>query len=235
MLDFLKEWTINIVMLVLFIVIIEMLLPRGKMKKYVNLLTGTILIIVIIEPITGLFGRNFDFTAAQTASAGNIDKKEIEKAGKLFEEEQLKQTTELYRSRIIEQIVQHAMEVEGVEDAQADVIINDDPESEYFGEIKRIYINAVLDGKDTARAGSGSSGNGKTASNEGTASGGGVSIGRKSSIAVEKVGSIKTGGSAGDDSESAVYDAGLNRRLTDRIEEVFGVEKDNIVIKQIQR
>ncbi len=233
MLDFIKEWTVNIVMLVLFIVIIEMLLPRGKMKKYVNLLTGTILIIVIIEPITGLFGKDFDFTASQTAAASNIDKKEIEKAGKLLEEEQLRQTIELYRSRVIEQIAQSAREVEGVKDAQADIIINEDHESEYFGEIKRIYINAVVE--NTAKEGSSDAAGGNK---EG-----------KDSVAVKKVESIKVGGHTGsdpgsviddsgsviDDSGSVIYDAGLGERLTSRIGEVFGVDKEKIIIKQIQR
>lgn len=211
MLDFIKSWSINIVMLVLFIVIIEMLLPRGRMKKYVNLLTGTILIIAIIEPVIGLFGRSFDFTAVQTSTAGSISKKEIEKAGRLLEEEQLRQTVELYRRRIIEQIEQSAMEVEGVNAAEADVIINEDQDSEYFGEIKRIYINAVVEGK------------------------GNVGSNGKSSIKVEKVESIKTDKAAGGSSDSTVYDSGLNRRLTDRIGGIFGVDRENIIIKQMQR
>ena len=225
MLDFLKEWTINIVMLVLFIVIIEMLLPRGKMKKYVNLLTGTILIIVIIEPITGLFGKNFDFAAAQTAAASNIDKREIEKAGKLLEDEQLRQTIELYRSRIIEQITLSAREVDGVKDAQADIIINEDRDSENFGEIKRIYINAVIENAA-----------------EGASSGTSGVNGGKGNIAVKKIDSIKVAGQAGSDSDnvadgtgSVVYDAGLDERLKNRIGDVFGVHRENIIIKQIQR
>jgi stage III sporulation protein AF len=244
MLDFLKDWTINIVMLVLFIVIIEMLLPKGKMKKYVNLLTGTILIIVIIEPITGLFGKNFDFAASQAMASGNIDKKEIEKAGKLLEEEQLKQTLELYRKRIIEQITLSAEEVEGVKEAQADVIINEDPGSEYFGEIKRIYINAVMEGKD--QDADGSTADMKSASKGGTAPDGEDTntgsipsekddIGKEAAITVERVENIKVGGLTWNDPDSVVYDAGLNRRLSDRIGEVFGVESENIIIKQIQR
>ncbi len=215
MTDFFKNWTINIVMLALFIVIIEMLLPGGKMKKYVGLLTGTILIIAIIEPIIGLFGKSFDFSAAQTTTAGIISRKEIEQAGKLLEEEQLRQTVELYRGRIIEQIEYFAAEVDGVADAQADIIINEDPDSENFGQIKRIYINAVLDIGE--QAGESNSAGGRTA------------------IKIEKIGSINTGGAVREDSGSTVYDQGLERRLSERISEVFGVGKENIIIKQMKR
>jgi stage III sporulation protein AF len=232
MLDFIRSWTINIVMLVLFIVIIEMLIPGGRKKKYVNLLTGTILIIAIIEPITGIFGKSFDFTQAQTVAAGNLDKKEIERAGRFLEEEHMRQTMELYRSRIIGQIIQCALEVEGVKDAKADIIINEDQDSEYFGTIKRIYIDAVVEGRAPEAAGS--SGGRKTASEEGTAaedddSGGG------NKISVDRIESIRTGGANWDDTVGTIYDEGLNRRLADRIGEVFGVGRENIVIKQMQR
>ena len=144
MLEFLKAWAINIVTIVLFVVMIEILLPRSKMKKYVSLLTSTILMIAIINPIIGLFGQKFDFSLSQMSTARNLDKREIENASKLLEEEQIKQTIELYRNRITEQISQSAREVEGVKDAQADIIINEDYESANFGEIKRVYIMAVV-------------------------------------------------------------------------------------------
>ncbi len=146
MLEFLKAWAINIVTIVLFIAMIEILLPRGKMKKYVSLLTSTILMIVIINPIIGLFGQKFDFSLSQMSTARNLDKREIENSSKLLEEEQIKQTIELYRNRITEQISQSAREVEGVKNAQADIIINEDYESANFGEIKRVYIMAVVEG-----------------------------------------------------------------------------------------
>lgn len=236
MLEFVKDWTVNIVMLVLFIVIIEMLLPKGKMKKYVNLLTGTILIIVIIDPITGLFGKDFDFSASQTAAASNIDKKEITNASKLLEEEQVKQTIELYRSRIIEQIVQSAKEVDGVKDAEADIIINEDYDSEYFGEIKRIYINAVIKGNDSAGRKAGSSGDNESSDpGSGTSDEDNGEKGVKDSVTVNKVESIKVGGLTRVGSGNTVFDASLNERLSKRIGEVFGVDKENIIIEQIQR
>ncbi len=219
MIDFIKDWTVSIVMLVLFIVMIEMLLPQGKMKKYVNLLTGTILIIVIIEPIVGLLGRDFDFSASQTAAAESIDRKEIEKAGKLLEEEQMRQTVELYRSRIIEQIEQNAMEVEGVKDVEADIIINEDYQSEYFGEIKRIYIKAVV-GNDSIE----SSNNGSKKNNA-----------KIDKMTITNVEGIMIDNRTKDVNSSMVFDAELNGRLSRRIAEVFGADIEDIIIEQIQR
>ena len=153
MLEFIRNWTVNIVVLVMFIVITEMLLPKGRMKKYANLVTGTILVIAVIEPVTGLFGKPFDFSHSQAAASGRIDKKEIEAASLLLEEEQIKQTIRLYRDRLIEQIEYQAQEVEGVKDVKADVIINEDFNSPSFGEIKRIYIEAEVSGEPEGRSG----------------------------------------------------------------------------------
>lgn len=211
MIGFIKDWAVNIVMLVLFIVMTEMLLPGGKIKKYANLMTGTVLIIAIIDPFAGFFSKGFDFSASQTAAARTMDRNEIEKAGKLLEEEQVKQTTELYRRKIIEQIEQHAMEVEGVADAEADVIINEDHMSETFGEIKRIYISVGVD-----RAGE------RQTSSD-------------SAPAVEKVGRIRIGNPQSRGDFGKTIDSRLEAQLADRIGQVFGVSRDNIVISQIQR
>jgi stage III sporulation protein AF len=211
LIGFIKNWAVNIVILVLFIVMTEMLLPSGRIKKYANLITGTVLIIAIIDPLMGLIGKNFDFSVSQTAAAMTMDKKEIEKAGKLLEEEQVKQTTELYRKKIIEQIEHHSREVEGVVDAKADVIINEDYESETFGEIKRIYVEAEIDRP------------------------GGQQPSSADIPAVEKVGMIRIGDREIREDQSTVDDSRLEAELADRIEYIFGVSRDNIIISQIQR
>ncbi len=237
MLEFIKNWTVNIVTLVLFIVMIEMLLPKGRIKKYVNLLTGTILIIAIIEPFTGFFGRSFDFSAYQTAAAGTMDRKEIEKAGRLLEEEQVKQTIGIYRNRIIEQIERQAKEVEGVRGARADVIINEDHQSVTFGEIKRIYIEAEAEGY----TGDGTTGEGAGTGGEVPAVGLPSSDPDSSSLVdistpgVERVERVSIGNRDSNKVDTPVIDARLAASLTERIEEVFGVNRENIIISHIQR
>ena len=150
MIEFIKQWVINIVALVLFIVMFEMLLPTGKMKKYINLVTGTILIIAIISPLTGLLGKNTDITALQVSNSNNLDRLEVEKDSKVLEKEQMKQIVDVYRDKIIEQLEQNAEEVEGVKQAYADVIFNEDYNSKNFGEIKRAYIEIIPETESSA-------------------------------------------------------------------------------------
>jgi len=233
MLDFIRQWVVNIVTLVLFIVIVEMLLPGGKMKKYISLVTGTILIIVIINPLTGLTAKKFDFTASQTKTSNLLEKAQIQKEGKNLEQAQLKQIVEVYRKNIIDQLEQNAEEIDGVKDARADVIINEDYQSPAFGEIKRAYISITADntknsGLDTPGA-QGTMGEGKGASAAGTGEGG---IGNEI-VPVEKVQTVKIGSTASNGQVAGKCDPKLKGLLEDRISRVFGVDKQNIVITQV--
>ena len=201
MIEFIKDWVLNIVTLVLFIILIEMLVPSGRMKKYAGLVTGFILIIAIINPFIGLIGGKFSLTDSMAASGGFLDRVEIQKDSKLLEEAQMKQIVEVYRKKIIARLEQTAMDTAGVTGAKADVIINEDYGSENFGEIKRAYLEIEGKGdKDSVRP-------------------------------VTKIEKVKVGGvgeTAGQEAETP--DPAMVKRLEDRISGLYGVDRSNIVI-----
>ena len=66
--DFLKKWTISIATTVIFITIVEMLLPSNTIKKYAKFVLGLILIVVILSPILTIFGKGIN-TEGITAMA----------------------------------------------------------------------------------------------------------------------------------------------------------------------
>jgi len=234
MLEFIKNWVVNIVALVLFIVIIEMLLPNGKMKKYAGIVTGTILIIAIAAPLIGLLGNEFDFAAAQTATSNVISRLQIEKDSKMLEEKQMQQIMLVYRSDMIEQLEHQAEEVEGVRRATADIIINEDPASEHFGEIKRAYLEITPEGDNSGRGDSsagGDSGDSSAKGDKGDSSrkvdvSGGIC--KVESVNIEKIMNKST-----KVENCPLEDQKLRKRLEERISEVFGIEKDDIIITQV--
>jgi len=220
MIEFVNRWIINIVALVLFIVIIEMLVPYGKMKKFVGLVTGTVLIITIISPFLELSGKGLNIIEFQTSNSIQLDKLQIEKESKLLEEEQIKQTVEVYRDKIIGQIEMLAMEDEEVKKVRADVIFNEDHNSEGFGEIKRMYLEIEEKGLTENISG------------------------RESSIRMDEAGNIMIDGIKKIDpviignSEPAKADSEecspeLKRRLTDRLSQVFGIKSEDIIISRM--
>lgn len=157
MLDFIQQWSVNIVALVLFTVIIEILLPSGKMKKHVGLVTGTVLIIAIITPLAGALDKDFDFGKIHAANSNTFDKLQIEKDSKHLEEMQMKQIVEVYRQKIISQMEDLAKETDGVKDAKADIIFNEDYNSSDFGTIKRAYLEIETVRDSSSKVGDSSS------------------------------------------------------------------------------
>ncbi|HHV28600.1 stage III sporulation protein AF [Acetivibrio mesophilus] len=148
MIDFLKNWVLNVVTLVVFIMLIEMLIPSGKTKKIVNLVTGFILVIGLINPLLKLVGSGIALGEFQMAGSNYIDKKEVMINSEVLEEKQIRQITNVYREKIIAQLKSITQNIEGIKDAKADIIINEDYTSERFGEVKKVYLYLSLEDED---------------------------------------------------------------------------------------
>ncbi len=201
MLEFIREWVLGIVMLLMFIVLLEMLLPSGRIKKYANLVTGFILIIAIVNPPLKYFGSNTLPAEMIDWESNYIDREVIQLDSKLLEEEQTRQIVELYRKKLIQQLEYTALDVEGVGSVTADVIINEDYESETFGEIKRAYLAVTEKEKD----------------------------GRDKKI--KKVEKVSVGGNDAVLSKTEErLDAELEEKLREKVGSLFGIHGDAIVI-----
>jgi len=148
MIEFLKGWVLNIVILTMFIVLLEILIPSGKIKKFVDIVSGLIIIIAVISPFVGLLSKDLNLKELQIASSNFIDRKEIEANSKVLNEQHIKQITEVYRKKIVKQLEDNTKEIKGVADVKADVLIDQNYESPSFGEIKRVYLNLKLGGKE---------------------------------------------------------------------------------------
>lgn len=140
MLDFLKDWIINIVTISLILILFEMIIPTGKTKKIINLVSGFILLIVIINPFIALKNQNYSLSETTISDSFYIDKKEIENSSKFLRENQIKQITSVYKKKLIAKIQKETENLEGVELSKTDVEINEDYKSDNFGEIKKVYI-----------------------------------------------------------------------------------------------
>jgi stage III sporulation protein AF len=136
---------LNIIALVMLIVLLEIIIPSGKTKKFVHLISGFILIIAIISPLLDLLAGDISVKNFEISTRYFIDRKEIEKKSRVLEDKHMKQITELYRKKIIEQIEQGAKQIDGIVHADGDVIINEDYKSSSFGEIKRVYLHVKLE------------------------------------------------------------------------------------------
>ena len=157
MVEFFREWVLNIVVTAVILVFIELLIPSGKAKKMVNLVSGFILIIAIIQPfIRGIWGEpDLDwFNEALGESPGisgysgnQYYKPEDSDDSTIISlrEKQASQIVEVYRERVtreIEQVI--TREVKGIKSVEVDLLINEDYNSQKFGEIQRVYATIEI-------------------------------------------------------------------------------------------
>ncbi len=79
MVSFFMKNAQSIIVAIIFIVIIEMLLPDGANKKYVKIVSGIYIITIILNPFLKLFNKEFDFNfieeldSIETSSSININ------------------------------------------------------------------------------------------------------------------------------------------------------------------
>ena len=73
-LNFLEIYIKNILLCVILSTCIEMILPNDKYKKYINLVSGLILILIIISPIKNFYNRHF-ICDSNNFSVDKYDKK----------------------------------------------------------------------------------------------------------------------------------------------------------------
>lgn len=140
MLEFLRSWIINIVTISLILILFEIIVPSGKIKKIITLVSGFVLLIAVINPFLQLKNSNFDLSEAVQADSFYIDQKEVENSSKLLEETQARQIAEVYKKKLALRIEEEAGKLEGVSVTKTTVEINEDYNSEKFGEITKISV-----------------------------------------------------------------------------------------------
>jgi stage III sporulation protein AF len=60
MINFFREWIFNLAAVSIVLVLINTLAPTGKSKKVIDLVSGFILILTIVQPFFNLFLSNFN-------------------------------------------------------------------------------------------------------------------------------------------------------------------------------
>lgn len=111
--DFLSGWIANIIMFILLAVILDMLLPNSNLQRYVKMVIGLLLIVIILNPILKIFSQNFEEIVATATPSTAAQQKNIENLIE-FKKREIQATTDAY---ILEE-----MAVQMKEEVQEDMI-----------------------------------------------------------------------------------------------------------------
>jgi len=142
LIEFLRNWVINIVIIIIFVTITDIILPEGNVKKYVRVIIGTFVLLTIIKPFINITNIANDFERAyiETSVVLNGDKELFDK--EVLSSYQNNKAIEIYEAKLKDMISSAVSYKTSVSKKNIDVSIdiNKDQDSNEFGLISNILI-----------------------------------------------------------------------------------------------
>lgn len=139
--NFISSWLKDIVVLFILISIAQLVMPKGNMKRYIDLIIGFLIIFTIITPFAKIIKKDFSFdeTVFNYSNSINFREDEVD-----FELEQERQIERLYKEKIKSEVIK-LVEEESSYTVQ-DLLVDLMDEDELYGEIQHLEI--IIKGVD---------------------------------------------------------------------------------------
>jgi len=146
-----SDWVKNIILLVFFSYILEMFIPNNDLKKYIRMIMGFLVILVIISPLLNVFSKDFefnDFNISILQTSTDLEIQRVINAGEEMEQRYHDQALTHYKTMIARQMENHLTNLVQEKNSKIYVEVNlfDDIEKETFGKLKE--VNIVLEIQD---------------------------------------------------------------------------------------
>lgn len=145
MIGFIKNWIIQVLVTVIFMILVDMILPSNNFKKYAKLATGLIVMITIITPVFKLFDKGMDIEGTIGSYIATFQDREASIDKKQIEEDVNKKTVEAYKEKLKGAIEQTIYNKIGDKYSVVELVIVEDTVSYNFSEVKDIKIMKSLD------------------------------------------------------------------------------------------
>lgn len=139
--DGVYEWVRNIVIYLILNTIIMNLLGNSSYKKYVSIVTGMILLLIVVSPFLKLLNMNEILDYYLNANIYQVDASDFKNTIRLMEDKQREVMLVDFKDRVREQVADLLIE-EGIYLYDIELALNLDEDSDGFGEIDSIHISA---------------------------------------------------------------------------------------------
>lgn len=145
MIAFLRTWILNIVTVILFITLLEILLPNSNMKKYIKMIIGLLVMLVILNPLLELANGKVEFEDEIFRTSTEIDQKILSNHIEQFGKTQDQQWMDLYKEKIENNIKDRIKYHNDIDVIGVNAEIEEDKNSKNFGNIKSLDITLPND------------------------------------------------------------------------------------------
>ena len=134
--SYLSNWLKDVAVLFILISIAELIMPKGNMKKYINMIIGLLIIFTIVNPLAKLLKVDFDLSKLVFNYSKENYNSNVHQIS-LYEEQE-KQVEKLYKEKIYKELNDLLTKETQfqIEDMKISLIESNDS----FGEIKDMNI-----------------------------------------------------------------------------------------------
>lgn len=138
--DALRSWIITLVTVTVLCSIIEKFAPQGSLNKYVKLICGLSVTVVMAMPVLNLARSDLKIDNLAWNDYMKLSEGELKRRIVRLQKEDSKQMLEIYRLSLISDIRGRFRGNEEISVTAADAVLYEDPEDERFGMIRVIYL-----------------------------------------------------------------------------------------------
>lgn len=139
--DVLRSWIITLVSVTIVCSIIEKFAPQGNLNKYVKLICGLVVTVVIITPVLNLLSGDFKIDSIAWKQYVEMSESELKNRITRLQEEDSSQILELYRTSLINDVKTRFKGHREYIVTNVDAVIYENPKDERFGLLRSIYLN----------------------------------------------------------------------------------------------
>jgi len=143
MADFLRDWIINITVIIIFIMFLDTIIPNSSMKRYINVIVGLMIIVVVIKPFVLIKDYADSFNTKFLETSSYIEQSGFAADSAEISSFQRQMAVEIFENNLkkqVERIVDNITDSD-YEEVSIDLRLEKDFESKDFGEIKSIEVS----------------------------------------------------------------------------------------------
>lgn len=138
--DALRIWVITLISVSILFSLVEKFAPDGSLNKYVRLVCGLVLTIIIATPVVKFLGGDFEVGEIAWKDYMKLSQRDLEKRVERLEEDDAMQILDVYRDQLEADILDRFSAQKGYRLAAVDLVLQEDYGSKDFGAIRTLYV-----------------------------------------------------------------------------------------------
>lgn len=133
------QWIKNIVFYMILITAVMNVIPNNNYKKYINLFTGIVMIILVISPISSLLGASTRLDTNFIKNIYNQELSNIKVDAYQISDTSSSKLLEEYKNEISNQ-VEEIVKKEGYFVVESEIVMNEDRDSDNYGNLEGLQV-----------------------------------------------------------------------------------------------